>query len=78
MNPGERPLNFTSVKFLYEVKERKKGGWDILIKPTDQKNVREMTLTIFENGNSSLYVISNNLDPISYNGIVTDQGSEAK
>src|SRR4051812_28662691 len=42
MNPGERPLNFTSVEFLYEVKERKKGGWDISIKPTDQKNVREI------------------------------------
>jgi len=70
MNPGERPLDFTSTDFEYSVKENKKGGWEISISPKDQKNVREMSLTVFDNGSASLYVNSNNLQPISYNGSV--------
>lgn len=71
MNPGERPLDFTSTNFEYSLKEGKKGSWEISIAPKDQKSVRSMSLTIFENGNASLYVTSNNLDPISYQGSVT-------
>ena len=71
MNPGERPLDFTSANFEYSVKEMKKGGWEILISPKDQKNVRGMSLTLFDNGSASLYVNSNNLDPISYHGSVS-------
>jgi hypothetical protein len=71
MDPAERPLNFTSAAFEYSVKEMKKGGWEISITPKDQKNVRSMSLTIFDNGNASLYVNSNNLDPISYKGFIT-------
>src|ERR1700712_45765 len=32
-------MKFTSTKFSYDVKERKKGGWEITIKPTDVKNI---------------------------------------
>jgi hypothetical protein len=70
MNPGERPLDFTTTNFEYSVEERKKGGWQISITPKDQKNVRNMSLTVFDNASTSLYVNSNNLDPISYQGSI--------
>jgi hypothetical protein len=71
MNPGEHPLDFTSTDFEYSVNENKKGGWEISITPKGQKNVRDMSLTVFDNGSASLYVNSNTLQPISYNGSVT-------
>jgi Domain of unknown function (DUF4251) len=71
MNPAERPLDLTSTGYEYSVKENKKGGWEISINPKDQKNVRDMSLTVFDNGSADLYVNSNNLQPISYHGTVT-------
>jgi len=71
MDPGARPLDFTSTHFECSVNDRKKGGWDVLISPKDQKYVRDMLLTVFDNGSGSLSVNSLNLDPISYNGSTT-------
>jgi hypothetical protein len=71
IDPSENGLNFTSTNFDYTVTPRKKGGWEVLIKPKDANNVREMTFTIFENGNASLYVTSNNRESISFNGFIT-------
>jgi Domain of unknown function (DUF4251) len=61
-------IDFLSRQFDYTQKARKKGGWDILIRPKDISDVREMSLTIFQNGTGSLRVSSNNREPISYNG----------
>lgn len=66
-------LNFTSTKFQYNLKSKKKGGWDITIKPTDIKDVRQMFLSIGENGYASLQVISNNRQTISYYGYITEK-----
>ena len=63
-------FDFTSNKFEYVQKERKKGGWDITIRPKDVNDVRELFLTVFENGSASLRVTSNNREPISFNGFV--------
>ena len=63
-------IDFLSKNFEYNQKARKKGGWDITIKPKDVSDVREMFLVIFENGNASLRVSSNNRETISYNGYV--------
>ena len=71
INPSENGLNFTSTNFDYTVTPRKKGGWEVLIKPKDANDVREMTFTIFENGTASLYVTSNNRESISFNGYIT-------
>jgi len=71
INPSENGLNFTSTNFDYTVTPGKKGGWEVLIKPKDANDVREMTFTIFENGTASLYVTSNNRESISFNGYIT-------
>ena len=73
MNPAEGGIHFTSNKFTYNVKEKKKGGWDIVIMPKDTKDVRQMYLTVTEKGYTSLQVISNNRQFISYNGYIIDK-----
>jgi hypothetical protein len=66
-------IDFTSTKFEYKVKERKKGGWDISIRPQDAKDVQSLNFTVSENGYASLQVTSNNRQPISYNGYVMER-----
>lgn len=70
--PGssEGGIKFTSTSFDYNTKPRKKGGWDIVIKPKDGGYVQEMYLTVFENGSASLDVNCRDRQPISYNGDV--------
>lgn len=70
MDPTDGGFRFTSTNFDYTVTDRKKGGWDIIIKPKDAKDVREMALTTFDNGSSTLRVMSNNRQPISFNGYI--------
>ena len=66
-------IDFTSKDFEYSEKARRKGGWDITIRPKDVSDVREMNLVVFENGKASLRVTSNNREPISYNGYVASK-----
>jgi hypothetical protein len=70
--PGERGgFYFTSTDFDYSVKARKKGGWEIVLKPKDVRDVREYFLSVSEKGYANLRVTSNNRQPISYSGIIT-------
>lgn len=66
-------INFTATNFEYEITERKKGGWDIIIKPKDVKDVQQFNLTVFDSGSASLQVTSTNRQPISFNGYVSDR-----
>lgn len=68
LDPTQGGIQFTSTDFEYSQQSRKKGGWNISIKPKDARDVRQMTLSIRENGNASLQVNSNNRQSISYNG----------
>ena len=71
INPSQGPLNFTTTKFDYTVNDRKKGGWDIMIKTHDlQQDQVQFTMSIFENGNASVTVNSTNRQPIVYNGYI--------
>ena len=70
MNPGEGGVKFVSKDFGYDMKPRQKGGWDIIIKPKESQYVRECDLTVFENGNANLVVLSNNRQSISYSGVL--------
>ena len=64
-------FNFTSTKFDYSVINRKKGGWEISIKPKDVQDFREFSLSISENGFGTLQALSNNRQSISFAGHVT-------
>jgi hypothetical protein len=80
IDPTQGGFNFTTTSFIYTVNNRKKGGWDVDIKPNDSNiDVREMALTIFENGSANLIITSNNRQPISYYGYIrqtTDRDKE--
>ena len=67
----EGGFNFTSTKFDYSSTNRKKGGWEISIKPKDIADFREFSLTLSENGYGTLQVITNNRQPISFTGYIT-------
>ena len=68
---SEGGLRFTSKDFDYELRGKKNGRWDVIITINDVTDVRQLLFTISENGHASLQVISNNRQPISFNGIVT-------
>ena len=70
MNPSEGGIKFTSSDFDYKSKEKKKGGWEILIKPNDTRSVRKLFLSVSTAGYATLRVLSNNKDAISYNGYI--------
>jgi hypothetical protein len=78
INPSEGGINFKSTNFEYTVKDRKKGGWDILIKPKDANDVQQLLITVFENGIASLQVISSNRQAISFNGYITERKQNKK
>ncbi|MCW3081776.1 DUF4251 domain-containing protein [Segetibacter sp.] len=73
MNPSEGGIHFTSTKFTYTTKEKKKGGWEITILPTDTRDVRQMFLTVSQQGYATLQVLSNNRQSISFNGYITSR-----
>jgi len=67
---GDAGIKFTSTRFTYTKTDRKKGGWDIVIKPADAKDIMQLYLTIFDNGYAVLQVSSNSRQPISFNGYI--------
>jgi hypothetical protein len=73
MDPTKGGIQFASKDFDYTLTPRKKGGWDVLIKPKDYKDVQQMTLTISSAGYASLQVISVSRQAISFNGTVAGQ-----
>jgi hypothetical protein len=75
-DPSNISINFTSTKFTYTVSNRKKGGWDILIKFDDQKDFNSFAFTVFDDGTAYLNITSMNSDPISYNGYVEERSAE--
>ncbi|MCW3092300.1 MAG: hypothetical protein JWP81_3369 [Ferruginibacter sp.] len=70
MDPSDAGIKFASTSFDYNLAPRKKGGWNVDIKPKDAQGVQQLTLSVFENGNATLQVISTNRQPISFNGYV--------
>lgn len=74
--PNEGGIKFTSTKFSYDVKDKKKGGWEITIKPTDAKNINSLLLNISADGYASLSVTSNNRDFITFDGYLKEESKK--
>lgn len=68
--PGEEGINFTSKDFEYKTKAKKKGGWQISVRPKDTREVRELIFDISASGYSGLQVITNSKQSIAYNGYI--------
>jgi hypothetical protein len=69
---GDGGFNFTSTKFEYTATPGKKKGWDISIKPKDVTDFREFSLSLSDNGYGTLQVLTNNRQPISFTGYITE------
>lgn len=70
-NPDDSGIKFKSKSFGYTVKDRKKGGWQIEIKPKDVKDNYIINMTVGTTGNATLVVTSNNQQSITFDGTVT-------
>ena len=70
LDPTQSGIQFTSTDFEYTQKARKKGGWDIVIKPKDVRDPRQLSLTVSEGGNATLQVVSNDRQAISFSGYI--------
>jgi hypothetical protein len=70
MDPTQGGINFSTTSFNYTATPRKKGGWDISIKPADAKDVQQLFLSITETGYATLQVTSTNRQAISFSGYI--------
>lgn len=68
-DPSSAGIKFTSTDFEYTEKPRKKGGWDIQIRPKDVQQ-SQLYLSIHDNGRASLRVISIDRQTISFQGFI--------
>ena len=70
IDPSRGGIQFTSKDFDYTATPRKKGGWDVTIKPKDYQDVQQMSLNISASGYATLQVTSSSRQPISFNGYI--------
>jgi Domain of unknown function (DUF4251) len=68
LDPSKGGIQFTSANFQYNTLKRKKGGWNISIKPKDASGVEQLVLFIANSGSATLQVISTNRDAITFDG----------
>jgi hypothetical protein len=73
IDPSKGGIQFTSTQFEYVSKPKKKGGWNIVIKPKENTDARQLLLDISPSGFANLQVLSNNRQSISFAGYVTDK-----
>lgn len=73
IDPAEGPLRFTSTDFDYAIKQEKKGGWQISIKPKDVRSVREFILNVSVDGYATLQVSGNDRQPITFYGYISEK-----
>ncbi|MDF3078262.1 MAG: hypothetical protein K0S09_2151 [Sphingobacteriaceae bacterium] len=72
MDATRGPLDFSSSDFTYTTKTDRRGGTDIQITFSDIAKPRQMALSISTDGYATLYVISNNSQPISFYGKIRE------
>jgi hypothetical protein len=70
IDPTKGGIQFISKKFDYTMTPRNKGGWDILVKPTDTQDVQQLSINISVDGYATLQVTSLNRQPISFYGTI--------
>jgi hypothetical protein len=71
INTSEGGIKITSQNFDYNIRTKKKG-WEITYIPKDNREVRQLFMSVSSNGYAQLRVISNNRDPISFNGYIEE------
>lgn len=70
--PSKNSYRFTSKDFTINKKDGKKGSSIYTIIANDQQNIRTITMQVFTNGKAYVSIDSNDRQPISYDGYITD------
>lgn len=70
--PTQSPLQFTTTEFEYKLEEKKDGGYEITMIPKDNRDIRQLFLHVSDEGHAWLQVFSNNRQPISFNGYISE------
>ena len=70
INSSDAGIRFTSADFQYAVKNKKKGGWEITLKPKDVQTYPQIYFSVSTNGNTTVRVSSSDRDPITFNGSI--------
>lgn len=65
--------DFTSFDFSYTESTNKKGVRDILIKPKDNKDIREVRVTLYGDGHAYVQLNFNQRQSIGYRGQISEQ-----
>jgi hypothetical protein len=64
---NQDPLDFKSTDFKLTKEKRKKGGWNVTIKPSNSE-VQSMNFTFFDNGSAQANFIMTNRSAIDFSG----------
>ena len=63
-------MQLFAIRIEYKTKEKKKGRWEITLKPREAGIKNELTLEIYENGTARLMISSSERQSISYTGYI--------
>jgi hypothetical protein len=74
LDPSDAGIKFTSTDFTYS-QEKHRKNWDITFTPTDAKDVKQLILSVFDNGYATLQVNSIRRDPVTFSGYIV-QGTD--
>ncbi|WP_326981395.1 DUF4251 domain-containing protein [Chryseobacterium sp. MYb264] len=75
-NTDKNGYKFTSKDFAVSKSQGKKGKWIVKIKVNDQSTVDEIIIEIFKNGRAFTSIRSNDRQPISYDGFISNNIEE--
>ena len=70
---NEGGIKMTTTDFNYNVGNKKKKRWNVVIEPADKSEVQQLHLSISKSGYATLQVVSTNRDPITFNGYITSR-----
>lgn len=81
-DPTDGGIKIKSTNFDYVTAPGKRGSYEITITPKEtdtqgSKDVRYFKLSVSADGYASLQVVSNNRDPISFNGTIEPRNPKA-
>ena len=68
---NEGGIKMTTTDFKYNLGDKRKKRWNVIIEPSDKTEVQQLHLSISKSGYATLQVVSTNRDPITFNGYIT-------
>ena len=72
INLTDGSINFNILKYQYEFMEKKRGRYQVSIKPNDKSaTIQSFYLTIFTDGTGQVDIVSRNREPMTFYGSIS-------